>query len=207
MVAAFGHACGSQRMLRGEQLFRTGRVAISEEGVKEGRFIIKARVSSQDRRSKAPDGGYSTSVVFAPLSADETKAAVDFILSTEAWRRIVALVQSGMKLDDACCRVEAEPLIRALEPKGINLITVNWEGCAAANCSCGDASAEWCKHSAALFYSALAACDSNPFHPFKLRCFDIQGLLSCKKRPRQDDVVIDLVSDTGSDAEHAIDCS
>ena len=40
MVNAFGHACGGQRMLRGEQLYRTGKVM----------FITDIEVKTRDAK-------------------------------------------------------------------------------------------------------------------------------------------------------------
>ena len=85
MLNLFGHKCGGQRMLRGEQIFRSQKVLnlFTDEDVQG--TIVKAKVLSQDFRSNAHDGAYATYIRFERLSDEETKYAGEIFRKLDAW--------------------------------------------------------------------------------------------------------------------------
>ena len=81
MLSAFGQECGGQRMMRGEQLWRTDKVIDKSTAVTAHGFTISAKVLSQDYRSGAPGGAYTTSLRFVPMSVAETNVAHGLVVS------------------------------------------------------------------------------------------------------------------------------
>ena len=215
MVNAFGHACGGQRMLRGEQLYRTGKVTDIEVKTRDAKdTCVSARVLSQDHRPNAPSGAYTTSINFAAFTAAETQTSCKLLVKDNAWARLEQAWLSKRCLMQRGCTVEAEPLIKALHP--IPLLPQVWTQRATASCNCGDfASHSWCKHVAALGYHLIDTCGAQPFYLCHLRQFDLDGLLRSRlprKRARdsRSDEVIALLSDdeeSDSGTRHGASCN
>ena len=208
MVNAFGNACGGQRMLRGEQLYRTGKLVGLLVTPRAMITLVEAKVLSQDFRSNAPGGAYSTSIQFAALSSAESSLVDNLLLKDDAWTRLKERWKEGNDLMQSGCAREAEPLIKALHP--IPLIPQVWTQCVVARCNCGDLKPDmWCKHVAALGYYLIDKCEAEPFYPFTLRQLGLNGLLQSqlpRKRARDQsgEVICLLSSDDEEDAGRTI---
>ena len=194
MHIAFSQDCGGQRMLRAEQLFRTDKLVdlTIELQDNSGWFSMKAKVLSQDHRSKAPGGAYTTNIRFEPFTDGQTKATAGALRQTTGWKNIVHAFHSGNSFPTS----EAEPLVKALDH--IPLIPKCCSHAAVASCNCGDfAPDKWCKHVAALGYAIIAKCETNPYYPFTVRNISIEGLLPRKRvrEPIHNGDVICLSSD------------
>ena len=183
MVNAFGNVCGGQRMLRGEQLYRTGKVVSLQVTPRISTTLVEAKVMSQDFRSNAPGGAYSTYVLFTALSVAEKSLACKLLLKDYAWTRLEQQWKAGNDLMQPGCAREAEPLIKALHQ--IPLLPQAWTQRAVAKCNCGDFKPDmWCKHVAALGYSLIDKCETVPFYPFTLGQLDLEGLLRTGQPPQ-----------------------
>ena len=215
MVNSFGHVCGGQRMLRGEQLFRSNKVHSLTTTAHDG-VVFKANVFSQDYRSGAAGGAYSTRIRFEPLSDDEIRYAGAVLRKQDAWTQLQRQRQLGLNvLQQAGKGAElAEALIKSLD--SLPILPHTCTHVASATCSCSDfAPDKWCKHVAAVGYQLVAFCEADPFYPFYLRRMDIAQLpgsvMPPRKRARKHslpdstDEVLELSDseDVGSSAKHA----
>eukprot|EP00966_Prymnesium_polylepis_P227554 5265944-Prymnesium_polylepis.1 len=115
MVNSFGHVCGGQRMMRGEQLYRTSKVTNVAFAPRASDTLVSAKVLSQDHRSNAPGGAYSTSIRFNALSAAEMHTASDLIVKSPAWASLVRHMQSGCPPFQPMFAAQAEQLVKALQ--------------------------------------------------------------------------------------------
>lgn len=175
MVNAFGHDCGGQRMLRGEQLYRTSKVTSLAFNRRLSHTFISAKVLSQDHRSNAPGGAYTTTIQIPALSAAETLAASDLLVKSSAWAPLMRQCQSGVLPWQPCFHRQAEQLIKALQD--IPLVPNVWSQCATATCTCHDFMPnKWCKHVAAIAYDLIGKCEGDPFYPFILRQLDMKSI-------------------------------
>lgn len=216
--SAFAQECGGQRMLRGEQLFRTDKVraltTTSHDGV-----VFKAKVLSQDHRSNATSGAYSTRIKFNPVTDDEIKYAAGVLRNHPAWVELERQRKSGanvLHLPGKGINL-AEPLVRALP--NLNIIPQACSQVAEASCTCGDfAPGLWCKHVAAIGYQLVHFCEMDPFYPFFLRQLETTDaslpkppLRKRKALPLREVIVLSDSEDVGSNShgsswERAIVC-
>ena len=152
MLSAFGQECGGQRMMRGEQLWRTDKVIDKSTAVTAHGFTISAKVLSQDYRSGAPGGAYTTSLRFVPMSVAETNVAHGLVVKAELWPRAVAHYHSvGFLAGVGTNHAIAQNLIESVT--NVAIIPTAWTQAATASCTCGDfGPGAWCKHVAALGY-------------------------------------------------------
>lgn len=220
MVNVFGHRCGGQRMLRGEQLFRTQKVLNLTTVANGHGTIVKARVLSQDWRSNAPGGAYATCIRFERLSDEETRYAGEIFRKLDAWAQLERLRQSGVNVLEQPGKgaALAEQLIKALDGTTLDMMP----RVVTATCTCNDLcnDVQWCKHIAALGFQLVHFCEVDPFYPFSLRQLDLKGLHKMRPRkrarhqlPDSRDEVIELSDsedagssahqDSGSSADHA----
>ena len=201
MVNAFGHACGGQRMLRGEQLYRTGKVMAIEVKADPVNTVVSARVLSQDHRSNAPAGAYKISIKFEALTAAENQVASKHLVEDKAWARLEQHWLSKHCLMQRGCAVEAEPLFKVWQPTP--LLPQDWSQYAAAACNCADfAPDSWCKHVAALGYHLIDACEADPLYPFTLRQLDLNSLLRSRlPRKRVREPMVKEICHVSSDDE------
>ena len=192
MRSAFGHDCGGQRLMRGEQLFRTDKVAKLTTVVCDGRVCFAATVLSQDYRSNASGGAYSTRVYFDVLTAEQRAVAVQLLGKQAEWASLVDAQQQQalpFYLHGKAVTDLAEPLINALAC--LPIIPQACSQVATATCTCGDFRPDaWCKHVAAVGFQIIKFCETDPFYPFYLRQLDVAELAktSAPKRARQSDV-------------------
>ena len=204
MLSAFGQECGGQRMMRGEQLWRTDKVIDKSTAVTAHGFTISAKVLSQDYRPGAPGGAYTTSLRFVPMSVAETNVAHGLVVKAELWPRAVAHYHSvGFLAGVGTNHAIAQNLIESVT--NVAIIPTAWTQAATASCTCGDfGPGAWCKHVAALGYELISRCEVDAFYPFKLRCFELSPMLPqvSRKRERPETVeVICLDSDEDEDRE------
>ena len=143
--ASVGTPCGT---------FRTDKIAQLTTVLRNGRVSFAARVLSQDHRSNAPGGTYSTRVQFEVLAKAERRAAMQIIGKEAAWASLVSARQQksppfyllGKGVTDL-----AEPLIKA--HASLPIVPHACAQIASATCTCGDFSDDaWCKHLAAVGY-------------------------------------------------------
>ena len=198
--------------------------------VRDGRVSFAARVLSQDHRSNAPGGAYSTRVHFEVLAEAERRAAMQILGKEAAWASLVSARQQksppfyllGKGVTDL-----AEPLIKALA--SLPIVPHACAQIASATCTCGDFSDDaWCKHVAAVGYHIINSCEIDPFYPFYLRQLDIAELSNIGtpkrvwehaiqgapqasasaplKRARQPECICLSDDEDGSSLEHAIKC-
>lgn len=209
MRDAFGQICGGQRMLRGEQLFRTNKVLRLTTTTQHG-YCIRCKVLSSDWRSNAPGGAYSVCVHFMPISDEQCRRASQILSSWDVGCAIMSQYgnQPAPPARDVAHRL-AEPLIKALS--GLPIVPQVCSKIASATCTCGDFTPDrWCKHVAAVGYQIIHWCEVDPFFPFTLRTLDVKPLSNGHQhKRRREPEVISLVDseDEGSMDGSSVECA
>ena len=84
MKVSFTHDIGGQRMMRGEQIFRTYQVVAVEQTISaDGHTTCMAKIFSQHKASLAPGGAYTTSIKFKSMTYAETNMAYQHMLERQ----------------------------------------------------------------------------------------------------------------------------
>ena len=184
--------------------WRTDKVIEKSSAVTANGFIFSAKVLSQDYRSGAPGGAYTTRLRFVPMSVAETNVARGLVVKAELWPRAVAHYHSvGFLAGVGTNHDIAQNLIESVT--NVAIIPAAWTQAATASCTCGDfAPNAWCKHVAALGYELINRCEVDAFYPFKLRCFELSPMLPQVSRKRERPETIEVIC-LSSDDEEAVD--
>ena len=154
--------------------------------VEDGGMRYAANIQSQDRRSAAPAGGYSTQITFAPATEHQFQHAITRVVE---WGHLYNLSdgpgcpsylnqwQPGLPFQQQPQGLElaklAKPLMNCMKVFGNgigDIIPPRMGDTAEAACTCLDfEQGQWCKHVVCLGYQIISFCEVDPFYPFTLK--------------------------------------